>query len=342
MDESKGLENSHISVLLNEVLEGLQCREGGLFLDGTLGCGGHTKAILERHAENRVIGIDRDADALQLAGERLQCFGDRASLFHGRHEEFERVLRQFFQTPSPDEIGPCLDGMLLDLGLSSLQLERGERGFSFQHSAWLDMRMDRQSGGKSAYDVINRYSETQLADVFFQYGEERQSRRIAKFILEARAERPIETTTDLADIVYRSIPKRFHPKGIHPATRVFQALRIEVNEELRKLGDTLERAVEFLRPGGRICVISFHSLEDRIVKRSFKKLAKGCECPPDFPICVCGKTPSLKIISRKPVLPSETERDENPRSRSAKLRVAEKFASDKQGKATTTRPNAFR
>lgn len=327
MDDSNELETSHIPVLLEEVLDGLQCRNGGLFLDGTLGCGGHTAAILERHVENRVIGIDRDTDALRLAGERLQRFGERVSLHHGRHEHFERVLQQVFNAANPGDIGPCLDGMLFDLGLSSLQLDRGERGFSFQQNAWLDMRMDRQGGGKSAYDVINSYSEAQLADVFFQYGEERQSRRIAKCIVEARTESPIESTTRLADIVYRSIPKRFHPKGIHPATRVFQALRIEVNEELRELGETLERALEYLRPGGRICVISFHSLEDRIVKRSFSKLAKGCQCPPDFPVCVCGKTPSLKLVSRKPVLPSEKERTENPRSRSAKLRVAEKLTS---------------
>lgn len=325
MDDSTRLEDSHIPVLLEEVLEGLQCREGGLFLDGTLGGGGHTAAILEQHAKNRVIGIDRDTDALRLAGERLEHFGDRVSLHHERHEHFDRVLQQIFTTEAAEDSVPCVDGILLDLGLSSLQLDRGERGFSFQQDAWLDMRMDRQSGGKSAYDVIYNYSEAQLADVFFQYGEERQSRRIAKFIVKARSESPIETTTQLADIVFRSIPKRFHPEGIHPATRVFQALRIEVNEELRELGDTLERAVEYLRPGGRICVISFHSLEDRIVKWSFRKLAKGCQCPPDFPICACGIAPSLKIISRKPVLPSEKERAENPRSRSAKLRIAEKL-----------------
>ena len=325
MEDSKKLETSHIPVLLEEVLDGLQCQNGGLFLDGTLGCGGHTAAILEQHAENRVIGIDRDTDALQLASERLKRFGDRVSLHHGRHEQFERVLQQVFSVADPEEFAPCLDGMLFDLGLSSLQLDTGERGFSFQQDAWLDMRMDRQSGCKSAYDVVNNYSEAQLADLFFQYGEERQSRRIAKFIVEARSESPIENTTQLADVVYRSIPKRFHPKGIHPATRAFQALRIEVNEELKELGETLERALEYLHPGGRICVISFHSLEDRIVKRSFSKLAKGCQCPPDFPECVCGKTPQLKRISRKPVLPSEKERRENPRSRSAKLRVAEKL-----------------
>ncbi len=325
MDDSTRPGMSHIPVLLEEVLEGLQCRNAGLFLDGTLGCGGHTSAILEQHAENRVIGIDRDRDALRLAGERLGHFGDRVSLHHERHEHFERVLQRIFNTEGQEDRVPCVDGILLDLGLSSLQLDSGERGFSFQKNAWLDMRMDRQSGDQSAYDVINSYSEAQLADVFFQDGEERQSRRIAKFIIEARTESPIESTTQLADIVYRSIPKRFHPKGIHPATRVFQALRIEVNGELRELGDTLERAVEYLRPGGRICVISFHSLEDRIVKRSFSKLAKGCQCPSDFPMCVCGKTPSLKRVSRKPLLPSEKERTENPRSRSAKLRIAEKL-----------------
>ncbi len=310
----------HIPVLLKEVLEGLQCRQRGMYLDGTLGCGGHTTAILEQHPNNRVIGLDRDTEALAIAGKRLKKFGKRVSLHHTRFEAFEAVL----QALSCD----TLDGVLLDLGVSSLQLDEADRGFSFQYPARLDMRMNR---GKdeihqaiTAYDVVNTYSAEELADMFFTYGEERQSRRIAKFIIEARAEQPVETTTELADIVYRSIPRRFHPNNIHPATRVFQAIRIEVNDELQQLGKTLERFVPYLRPGGRICVISFHSLEDRIVKRTFAKLVKGCVCPPDFPVCVCGKQSILKMVSRKPIVVSAAEQVENPRSRSAKLRIVEK------------------
>ena len=321
----------HISVLLHEVLEGLQCRKNGLFLDCTVGCGGHTNAILEQHPENRVIGLDRDILALQVAKERLQPFGNRIILHHKRFEEFEQVIHSL---RVEDERLPeqCFDGILLDLGVSSLQLDAAERGFSFQKTAWLDMRMDRQNPGapqtKTAYDVVNTYSAERLADVIFQYGEERQSRRIARKIVEARTVRPIETTTQLAELVDQAIPKRFQPKGIHPATRVFQAIRIEVNEELHHLGETLEQMISYLRGGGRICVISFHSLEDRIVKRTFAKLAKGCQCPPEFPVCVCGKQPLLKIISRKPILPSTEEQAQNPRSRSAKLRVAEKLVVD--------------
>lgn len=319
----------HVPVLVQEVLEGLQCDERGVFLDCTVGCGGHTAAILARHPENRVIGLDRDRDALRVAKERLAPFDERVVLYHERFEDFERIL-QITQRPEKSDTKSSLDGVLLDLGVSSLQLDNPERGFSFQQAGWLDMRMDQQDNGKSAlktaYDVVNSYPAGQLADVLFQYGEERQARRIARYIIEARKEGPINTTTELADIVFKAIPKRFHPKGIHPATRVFQAIRIEVNGELQQLGETLERAVQYLRPGGRMCVISFHSLEDRIVKRSFAKLAKGCQCPPDFPVCVCGIEPSLRIISKKPVMASKQEQAENPRCRSAKLRIAEKLA----------------
>jgi 16S rRNA (cytosine1402-N4)-methyltransferase len=313
----------HIPVLLQEVLEGLQCGERGIFLDCTVGCGGHTAAILARHPENYVIGLDRDPDALRVARERLASFDERVVLYHERFEHFETILQRVHRTKA------SLDGVLFDLGVSSLQLDDPQRGFSFQQAGRLDMRMDRQDNGKSAlktaYDVVNSYPADQLADLFFQYGEERQARRIARYIIEARKAAPIHTTTELADIVFNAIPKRFHPKGIHPATRVFQAIRIEVNGELQELGETLERAVQYLRPGGRIGVISFHSLEDRIVKRSFAKLAKGCQCPPDFPVCVCGIEPSLRIISKKPLVASQQEQAENPRCRSAKLRIAEKI-----------------
>ncbi len=321
MEEQHRFRPRHIPVLLEEVLEGLQCHQKGRYLDGTVGGGGHTAAILEQHPDNRIIGLDRDAETLEVARKRLERFGKRVVLYHTRFEAFEDVLQAVLS-------GEKLDGAVLDLGVSSLQLDEAERGFSFQHSAWLDMRMDRESDGetgqtKTAYDVVNTYSAEKLADLFFTYGEERQARRIAKFIVAARADHPISRTTELAEIVYQSIPKRFHPKKIHPATRVFQAIRIEVNEELQQLGETLERLVPYVRSGGRLCVISFHSLEDRIVKRTFVKLAKGCVCPPDFPACACGKQPSLRMMPRKPIGPSAEELVANPRSRSAKLRIAE-------------------
>ena len=311
----------HIPVLLQETLRGLNCGKAGMFIDGTVGCGGHAEAMLMSHAENRVIGIDRDADALEIARQRLARFGERVSLHHARHEAFEEILRER-QAAQPD-------GILFDLGVSSLQFDTPERGFSFQQAAWLDMRMDRPPDGSArtltAHDVVNTYDEAALADIFFKYGEERQARRIARKIVEARKAQPIATTTELAHLVDRAIPKPFQQKGIHPATRVFQAIRIEVNGELRELEATLERAAAVLKSGGRLCVISFHSLEDRIVKQTFARLAKGCVCPPDFPICVCGKLPTLKIVTKKPILPSDGEQRANPRSRSAKLRVAEKL-----------------
>jgi 16S rRNA (cytosine1402-N4)-methyltransferase len=323
--------NFHTPVLLQEVLEGLRCQDGGVFLDCTVGCGGHTEAILEQHPENCVIGIDRDALALQIARKRLEKFGNRVSLHHERFEHFERVLRHCLSDPSGKTSAgiPRVDGIIFDLGVSSLQLDDPERGFSFQYPARLDMRMDRQVSGtrssQTAYEIVNTYSADQLAEIFFRYGEDRHSRRIAREIVAARTLHPIETTTQLAELIAQVIPRRFHPKGIHPATRVFQAIRIEVNEELQHLDDTIERAVQSLREGGRICVIAFHSLEDRIVKRTFAKLAKGCQCPPAFPKCVCGIAPSLRILSRKPTVATEEERQQNPRSRSAKLRIAEKI-----------------
>ena len=317
----------HIPVLLRAVLEGLQCASrSGVFLDGTLGCAGHARAILEQHPENRILGLDRDQDALRLAADALATYRQRAHLYHQRFEHFERAVHQYFHEDSAEIDTPsaCLDGILLDLGVSSLQLDRPERGFSFKHQARLDMRMNQQEP-QNAYTLVNTASAEELADIFYLYGEERQSRRIAAKIVAARKSAPIGTTTQLADLVYQAIPKRFHPKQIHPATRVFQALRIAVNQELHDLAETLEHLSAYLVPGGRICVISFHSLEDRIVKRTFRKLAKGCVCPTDFPVCVCGRRPSLKILSRKPIVATDEERQQNPRSRSAKLRIAEKM-----------------
>jgi len=327
MDETNTHTERHISVLLHEALVGLGCVCPGLFFDATVGCGGHAAAILAKHPENRLIGVDQDEIALQIARERLQEFGDRVALYHARHEAFDRVALEWAREHGVDALK--FQGILFDLGVSSLQFDDAERGFSFQRSGWLDMRMDAstppESGALTAYQVVNTYEEEALADVFFRYGEERQSRRIARKIVEARRTAPIETTTELAELVDRAIPKKFQQKGIHPATRVFQAIRIEVNSELRDLGDTLERAVALLAPGGRLCVISFHSLEDRIVKQTFARLAKGCECPPNCPVCICGKTPQITLISKKPVTPSEEEVRNNPRSRSAKLRIVEKL-----------------
>ncbi len=292
-------EISHTPVLLQEVLAGLRCQNGGIFLDCTVGCGGHTEAILEQHQENRVIGLDRDAAAIQIAEQRLRRFGNRVSLHYQRFEQVEQVLHQLYPKKHGNATRnlACVDGIVFDLGISSLQLDDPERGFSFQQTGRLDMRMDRQSP-QTAYNIVNTYSAEQLTDIFFRYGEERYSRQIVRKIVEVRASHPIETTTQLAELVTQAIPKRFHQKGIHPATRVFQAIRIEVNNELQHLGETLEQVVQYLREDGRICVVSFHSLEDRIVKRTFVKLAKGCQCPPEFPRCVCGIAPSLKILSR--------------------------------------------
>jgi 16S rRNA (cytosine1402-N4)-methyltransferase len=317
------LSGFHTPVLLREVLDGLQCHKPGVFLDCTVGCGGHTEAILAQHPENRVIGIDRDARALEIARKRLEPFGNRIALYHERFEQFEQVLPR---TITPEKVA-YINGVLFDLGVSSLQLGDAERGFSFQQTAWLDMRMDNQRPSKTAYEVVNTYTVEQLAEIFFRYSEERHARRIAKRIVEARTIAPLETTTQLAELVVHAIPRRFHPKGIHPATRIFQAIRIEVNAELHQLGETFERVVRYLRDGGRICVISFHSLEDRIAKRTFAKLAKGCQCPPTFPQCVCGLKPILNILSRKPIVATATEQEHNPRSRSAKLRIAEKIKS---------------
>ena len=309
----------HVPVLLQEVLAGLRCERRGVYLDCTVGGGGHSAAILARHPENRVLAMDRDAAALQIAAQRLAPCGDRVTLLHRRFEQVEQVL-------APDE---RFDGILLDLGVSSLQLEDAQRGFSFQKPGRLDMRMDQENDHTrrtlAAYDVVNTYPLDRLIEIFFRYGEERFSKRIARMIVETRAAAPLETTTQLAELVARAVPKRFQVQGIHPATRIFQAIRIEVNDELQDLGETLESLIARLRPGGRCCVISFHSLEDRIVKQTYVKLAKGCQCPPDFPVCVCGMKPSLKILTKKPILPSEEEKNCNPRSRSAKLRIAEKI-----------------
>lgn len=315
----------HIPVLCKEVLEGLKADNPGIYLDCTVGIGGHAEAILKQNPLNRLIGIDRDLEALELTKERLAPFGERVQLYHANYKEIGEILKRTVEgegLSSPY----YLNGVLFDLGVSSLQLDRAERGFSFQKDAFLDMRMD-QSQGFTAFDLINRASSKELEEIFVKFGEERWARRISKRIIEERKVGKIRTTGQLMQIVQSAIPESFQSRRRHPATKIFQALRIVVNQELEFLGEALEKAVSFLKLGGRLCILSFHSLEDRIVKDTFLKLARGCQCPPWFPTCVCGRKPVIKIISKRPVTPSEEERKKNPRSRSAKLRIAEKIAS---------------
>ena len=292
-------------------MELLDIKPDGIYVDCTLGGAGHTRLILSRLGENgRVIGIDRDNDALANAKEKIN--DSRFTPFKSNYEDVATVL---------DELGiEKADGFLFDLGVSSYQLDTPERGFSYINDAPLDMRMDT-SGGITAYDVVNTYSESELARIIFEYGEDKFSRRIASRIVRERSEAPIATTGALADIISAAVPGQ--PKGGHPAKRAFQAIRIEVNGELSSVGKALESAAARLKKGGRIAVISFHSLEDRIVKNTFATLASPCTCPKDFPICVCNKVPTVKVVTRHPVLPSEEELKENSRSHSAKLRAAE-------------------
>lgn len=308
----------HTPVLLAEALEILSPRPGGFYVDCTIGAGGHSAAILGASApDGRVLGIDRDGDALRQARERLAPFGARVSLVHGNFRDLKAVLMQ--------EDAPPPDGILLDLGVSSMQLDQGARGFSYRAEAPLDMRMDR-SQGLTAADLVNSLPERELAEILAGYGEERWAARIAQCIVSARAREPILTTGRLAELVKEAIPAAARRQGPHPARRTFQALRIRVNDELGILERTLEDAVEVLRPGGRIAVISFHSLEDRIVKRTFACLGKDCICPPGLPACGCGHRRQLRSLTRHPLEAGEIERTANPRARSAKLRGAEKLA----------------
>lgn len=310
------MEFKHISVLLNESVDALQIKPNGIYVDGTMGGGGHSEAICKRIAEGgRLIGIDRDTEALCASKKRLSEY-PFVSYVHNNYKNIKEVLSEL----DIDKI----DGAVLDLGVSSYQLDCKERGFSYMEDAPLDMRMNRESG-KSAYDIINTYSERELSDIFFKYGEERFSKKIAKIICERREVKPIETTLELVDITKAAIPERFRQKGSHPAKRVFQAVRIEVNGELEDLKGALDDFFDSLNVGARLAVITFHSLEDRIVKTAFNEYATGCTCPKDFPICVCGKKPRGKVITRKPVLPTDEEYEYNKRSKSAKLRIVEKL-----------------
>lgn len=307
---------SHKSVLLPECIEGLNIKEDGIYIDGTAGGGGHSYAIASRLIKGRLIAIDRDDEAVKAAGERLAPLGERAVVRKSNYSDFADVC---------DALGVAkIDGILLDLGVSSYQLDTAERGFSYNADAPLDMRMDKSNPFR-AYDVVNGYSEEKLKKILYEYGEERFAPRIAALIVAERERHPIETTGELVALIKKAMPAAAREGGHHPAKRSFQAIRIEVNGELACIEPTLRRAAERMNPGGRIAVITFHSLEDRIVKQTFASMAEGCTCPKDFPVCVCGKQPQIRVVSKKPILPSEEELENNPRSRSAKLRIAEKL-----------------
>ena len=310
-----GMEFQHKSVLLEETTANLRIRPDGIYLDGTVGGGGHSARIAERLVSGRLIGLDQDPAALAAAADRLAPFQDRVTLVHENFRNLDAVL----DTLHVD----CVDGILLDLGVSSPQLDDGARGFSYMQDAPLDMRMDPGSS-LTAYEIINTWPEAELTRILYEYGEERYAPRIAAAIVSRRETAPVATTLDLVQIVRSALPARSLREKQHPAKRTFQAVRIAVNDELGALRTVMQTAVERLAPGGRLCVITFHSLEDRIVKTALQQAARGCTCPPDFPVCVCGKTPQVKLITRKPVTAGPAELQDNPRARSAGLRVAEK------------------
>ncbi len=306
----------HRPVLLEECVEALNIRPDGVYLDGTLGRGGHSEQIVKRLASGRLICVDRDQAALDAARERLAPWVDRVTLIHSNFDRVDEIL---------DELSlPGVDGMLFDLGVSSPQLDDGTRGFSYMADAPLDMRMDRDEG-LTAASVVNTWPQEELKRILSQYGEERYAPQIAGAIVRSRADKPIATTLELVGVVKSAMPGKALREKQHPAKRTFQAIRIAVNDELACVERMLQRAVPRLNRGGRLAVITFHSLEDRIVKTGLAGFARGCTCPPDFPICVCGKTPQVRLVNKKPILPGEQEIEENPRARSAKLRVAEKL-----------------
>lgn len=311
------MEFAHIPVMLDECLEGLNIKADGIYVDGTVGGAGHSIEIVKRLSGNgRLICVDKDEDALKAAGEILAPYSDRVTFIH---DDYKNLVAEL------DSIGVGkVDGILLDLGVSSYQLDNAERGFSYMKDAPLDMRMDR-SQRISAYEVVNGYSESELARILFDYGEEKLARQIARNIIKARAEKPIETTLELAKIVEDTYPAKTRWKFGHPAKRTFQAIRIEVNDELSSLGEAVTQMARRLEKGGRMAVITFHSLEDRIVKSAFKELSLACTCPPDFPVCVCGKVQEVELVNKKPIVASEGELEKNSRSQSAKLRVIEKL-----------------
>lgn len=313
----KETEKIHQTVLLKETVDWLAPKDSGIYLDATLGMGGHSEEILTRFAKTWVIGIDQDLEAIAIAKKRLEKFGERFQVFHANFSEISEVL----QEAKIEKI----DGILADLGVSSLQLDSENRGFSFRFDAPLDMRMDANSEGETVAELIERLSEFEIAKIIYEYGEERFSRRIARRIVEKRENGMTpKTTKELEELVYRCVPHSKKDK-IHPATRTFQALRIAVNGELEILEKFITASIDKLSKNGRLAIISFHSLEDRIVKRTFQKKSGRCDCPPNFPVCVCGAVKSIEILTRKPVIPGEIEINENPRARSAKLRVCQKL-----------------
>lgn len=313
------MEFKHYSVLLNETIEQLHIRPDGIYVDGTLGGAGHASQVAERLSDQgRLIGIDQDADAIAAAGERLRKFGDRVTIIRSNYANMKEELHAI----GIDHV----DGIVLDLGVSSFQLDTPERGFTYRdEDAPLDMRMDdRQT--LTARDIVNDYSEMDLYRIIRDYGEDKFAKNIAKHIVNEREKKPIETAGQLSEIIRESIPMKVQKTGGHPAKRTFQAIRIELNRELEVLQNSLDEMIDLLNPGGRICIITFHSLEDRIVKTNFKRNENPCTCPADFPVCVCGNVSKGKVITRKPILPGEKELEENSRSKSAKLRVFERKA----------------
>ena len=327
------MEFKHTSVLLQECIDGLNIQPDGLYIDGTLGGGGHSFEIAKRLTQGGVlIGIDQDEEALSAAGERLFVYSDRVRLVHDNYENMENAVRSFLEETAfsvvqreegQDKISGTVDGILLDLGVSSYQLDNPERGFSYRTDAPLDMRMDR-TADFSARDIVNTYSAQELTRILRDYGEEKCAAKIAANIVKERETAPIETTGRLAQIVERSIPMKMRERGGNPCKRTFQAVRIACNRELEVLEDTLDTMIDMLKPGGRLCIITFHSLEDRIVKNAFRRNEKPCICPPEFPVCVCGRVSKGRVITRKPILPGKEELAQNRRSASAKLRIFEK------------------
>ena len=310
------MEFYHKSVLLEECIQGLNLRPDGIYLDGTLGGAGHSSQIVQRLTTGRLIGVDRDQVALNAASQRLEPWKDRVTLVHSNFKEINSIL---------DGLGIAgVDGMLFDLGVSSPQLDDGQRGFSYMSDAPLDMRMNREDR-LTAYEIVNLWSREELRRILYEYGEERYAPQIAAAIDRKRQTAPIETTLQLVDVIRSALPAQALREKQHPAKRSFQAIRIAVNDELGSVREMLEEAIPRLNPGGRLAVITFHSLEDRIVKSAMAAAAKGCTCPPEFPVCICGKKPQVKLITRKPIVSGAAELEENPRARSAKLRICEKL-----------------
>jgi len=310
------MEFHHVSVLMNEVLHGLNIKENGIYVDGTLGGAGHSLEIVKRLTTGRLIGIDQDEEALEKSKDVLKDHLDKVILVHDNYVNIKKVL---------EELGiEKVDGILLDLGVSSYQLDNEDRGFSYNKDAPLDMRMD-PSKDFTAWTVVNEYSHEQLTKILYEYGEEKWGKRIAEFIVQERSMKSIDTTFELVSAIKKAIPKKVRMEGHHPAKKTFQAIRIEVNGELDVLKASITDMVEILNKNGRLAIITFHSLEDRIVKEEFKELFKDCICPPEMPQCICNKKREINILTRKPIIPTQEELDANPRSRSSKLRVAEKL-----------------